>query len=76
MQLYQNKISNIKYFNYDDTIKTKKMPWSVPKKQLSKCLNYYALKIIWNNGCATAHQLKRRFKCECTERRILCYYKG
>lgn len=25
-------------------------------------MNYYALKIIWNHGCASAHQLKRRFE--------------
>ena len=70
MQLYQNKISNIKYFNYDDTIKTKKMPGAYQNKP-SKSLNYYALKIIWNNGCASAHQLKRHFE-DYFERRILC----
>lgn len=72
MHLYQNEISIIKYFNYDDTSKTK----DVRKYQICfQFLNYYALKIKWNYGCANAHQLIRHSGVIYPERRIILLYK-
>ena len=72
MHLYQNEISIIKYFNYDDTSKTK----DVRKYQICfQFLNYYALKIKWNYRCANAHQLIRHSGAIYPERRIILLYK-
>lgn len=72
MHLYQNEISIIKYFNYDDTSKTK----DARKYQICfQFLNYYALKIKWNYGCANAHQLIRHSGVIYPERRIILLYK-
>ena len=58
MYLYQNEIFIIKYLNYDDTTKMKAAGKYLNFLQ-SQFLNYYALKIIWNYKCASAHQLIR-----------------
>ncbi len=57
MHLYQNKISVIKYFNSDDTIKTKRCPERT--KMNIQILNYYALKLFGITNVRTHTSLKR-----------------